>query len=105
MSLVIFPVSPWFPLALFLTVAVGGMVTAFVAVETTLIQGIIPDQVRGRVLSWREVLFGLGPTGSILFGAIAQYTGVPISLAVAGGMCLFVSLLLILLFPRFRGTG
>jgi predicted MFS family arabinose efflux permease len=104
-SLLIFPASPWFPFALFLTVAVGGMVTAFVAVETTLIQSIIPDQVRGRVLSWREVLFGLGPTGSILFGAIAQYTGVPISLALAGGICLFVSLLLILLFPRFRGTG
>ena len=105
MSLLIFPASPWFLLALFMTVAVGGMVTAFVAVETTLIQSIIPDQVRGRILSWREVLFGLGPTGSILFGAIAQYTGVPISLAVAGGICLFASLLLILLFPRFRGTG
>jgi predicted MFS family arabinose efflux permease len=104
-SLLIFPASPWFPLALFLTVAVGGMVTAFVAVETTLIQSIIPDQVRGRVLSWREVLFGLGPTGSIFFGAIAQNTGVPISLAIAGGVCLFVSFLLILLFPRFRGTG
>ena len=104
-SLLVFPASPWFPIALFLTVAVGGMVTAFVAVETTLIQSIIPDQVRGRVLSWREVLFGLGPTGSILFGAIAQNTGVPISLAIAGGICLFVSLLLILLFPRFRGTG
>lgn len=104
-SLLLFPVSYWFPLALLLTVAIGGMVTAFVAVETTLIQSVISDEVRGRVLSWREVLFGLGPTGSILFGAIAQYTGVPISLAMAGGICLFISLLLILLFPRFRGTG
>jgi len=95
--------SPWFALSLPLIVIIGGMVTIFVAVETTLIQGTVPDEVRGRVLSWREILFGLGPTGSILFGAIAQYTGVPFSLGILGVICLVVSLLLILLFPRFKG--
>jgi len=95
--------SPWFALSLPLIVIIGGMVTIFVAVETTLIQGTVPDEVRGRVLSWREILFGLGPTGSIIFGAIAQYTGVPFSLGILGVICLVVSLLLILLFPRFKG--
>ena len=101
-GLLILAVSPWFALSLPLIVLIGGMVTIFVAVETTLIQGTIPDEVRGRILSWREILFGLGPTGSIIFGAIAQYTGVPFSLGILGVICLVVSLLLILLLPRFK---
>ena len=95
--------SPWFALSLPLIVIIGGMVTVFAAVETTLIQGTVSDEVRGRVLSWREILFGLGPTGSILFGAIAQYTGVPYALGMLGIICLVVSLLLIFLYPRFKG--
>ena len=95
-------VSPWFALSLTLIVIVGGMVTIFVAVETTLIQNNVSDEVRGRILSWREILFGLGPTGSILFGIIAQYTGVPTSLGILSAICLITSLLLILLYPRFK---
>lgn len=102
-GLLIFTISPWFALSLPLLVIIGGMVTIFVAVETTLIQGTIPDAMRGRILSWREVLFGLGPTGSILFGVIAQYTGVSFSLGILGVICLVASLSLILLLPRFRG--
>jgi len=95
-------ISPWFALSLPLLVIIGGMVTIFVAVETTLIQNTVSDEVRGRILSWREILFGLGPTGSILFGIIAQYTGVPASLGILGAICLITSLLLILLYPRFK---
>lgn len=96
-------ISPWFALSFSSIVIIGGMVTIFVAVETTLIQAAVPDEIRGRILSWREVLFGLGPTGSILFGAIAQYTGVPWSLGILGIICLVVSLVLIPILPRFKG--
>jgi len=102
LSLLALAISPWFALSLPLIVIVGGMVTIFVAVETTLIQNNVSDDVRGRILRWREILFGLGPTGSILFGIIAQYTGVPASLGILGAICLVTSLLLILLYPRFK---
>jgi MFS family permease len=101
-GLITFSASPWVFLSLPLLVLIGGMVTAFNVVNTTIIQGVVPDEVRGRVMSWREVAFGLGPTGSILFGLIAQYSGVPISLGLLGGVCLILSLLLIAFLPRFR---
>lgn len=101
-GLIGFAVSPWVWLSFSLLVIVGGMRTMFLAVDTTIIQNLVPDEVRGRVMSWREVAMAIGPTGSILFGAIAMYTGVPFSLGLLGGLCLIFSLSLILLLPRFR---
>jgi MFS family permease len=103
-GLIGFSASPWVFLSLPLLIVIGGMLTTFITVNTTIIQGIVPDEVRGRVMSWREVTFGLGPTGSIIFGAIAQYTGVPFSLGLLGGVCLLVSLSLISFLPRLKST-
>lgn len=100
-----FAASPWLILSLFLLVIIGGAQNAFVAVNTTLIQDFIPDKMRGRILGWREVAFGLGPAGSILFGAIARNTGVPFSLGLLGGICVIISLLLILPFSLQRPTS
>ncbi len=104
-GLISFSASSWAFLSLPLSVVIGGMQTTFLVVNTTLIQNVIPDEVRGRVMSWREVAMGLGPAGSILFGAIAQYRGVPFSLGLLGGIVLFVSLLLFVLLPKFRTLG
>jgi len=105
-GLVSFSASSWVFLSLPLLVVIGGMQTTFMTINTTLIQKSIPDEVRGRVMSWREVARGVGPTGSILFGAIAQYAGVPFSLGLLGGIVLLVSfLLLITLVPRLRSLG
>ncbi|MFC2059802.1 MFS transporter [Chloroflexota bacterium] len=92
-------------LTLPLLVVIGGMITVFLSINTTLIQNSIPDEMRGRVMSWREVARGVGPTASILFGAIAQYTGVPFSLGLLGGIVLLVSFALIMLSPKFRSLG
>ena len=102
LGLIGFSFSPWLYPSLLLLVIVGAAEAAFGTVNSTIIQGAVPDKVRGRIMSWREVAFGLGPVGSILFGAIAQYTGVPMSLALLGVICLLVSLILILFLPKFR---
>ena len=101
-GLISFSASLWLSLSLFLLVVIGGMQTIFMAVSTTLIQSYVPDELRGRVMSWRELTMGLGPTSSILFGAIAQYTGVPFSLGLLGGISLIIALSLIFFLPRFR---
>jgi len=101
-ALVSFSASPWVFLSLPSLIVIGAMLTAFDTVNSTMIQSVVPDEMRGRVMSWREVALGLGPTGSILFGAIAQYTGVPVSLGLLGGICIIVSLLLIVSLPRFK---
>ena len=56
-------------------------------------------------MSWREVAFGLGPTGSIIFGAIAQATGVQISLGILGIVVIIPSLFLVAWLSRFHEMG
>ncbi len=104
-SLLGFSASSWVSLSLPLLVLGGGMQAGFMALNTALIQNSVPDALRGRVMSWRDVAFGLGTVTSILFGAIARYTGVPFSLGLLGGIVLFVFFLLILLLPKFRSLG
>lgn len=94
--------SPWMSLSLFFLVILGGMQVTFNTVNSTMVQTVVSDDVRGRVMSWREVAFGLGPTGSILFGGIAQMTGAPFSTGLLGVICLVVSLLLVLSLPKFK---
>ena len=103
-GLIGFSVSRLVIVSLLLLVVIGGMMTIFMAVNMTLIQNSIPDEVRGRVMSLREIARGIGPTGGILFGAIAHYTGAPFSLGLMGGICLLASLSLIYLTPKLRSA-
>jgi MFS family permease len=101
--LVFFAVSPVYVLSVLLLVLIGGTNTAFMTVNNTLIQEMLPDRVRGRVMSLREVAFGLGPAGSLISGAIAGVFGVPLALSVAGGLSVVVLLTIVLSFPQRRG--
>ncbi len=94
--------SQWFFLSLPLLVVIAAMNTTFRTIITTLVQGFIPDEIRGRVMSWRDIAMGLGPVITIAFGWVAQNNGVPFSLALLGGMTFLVSLLLLALLPKFR---
>lgn len=101
-SLIGFSASTSVALSLFMLVIFGAMMIAFGTVNSTIIQSVVPDELRGRITSWREIAFGLGPAASIIFGAIAQHTGAPLSLGILGGICLVVSLILIAFLPRIR---
>jgi MFS family permease len=84
LALIVFAFSSIFALALFMMIFIGAAGTAFMSVNNTIIQQLVTDQVRGRVMSLREVSFGLGPSGSLISGALAGVIGVPFALVVAG---------------------
>ncbi len=100
LSLLAFAFSRQTAVSLILVVLFGAMQMGFVSINTALIQGAIPDGVRGRVMSLREVTFGLGPAGAIIFGAIAEYIGAPASLSLLGGVCFIVALLPLIAFRK-----
>ncbi len=102
MVLLGFSASRWLFLSLSLLVVIGGMNAVFSATIITLVQGFIPDEMRGRIMSWRDIAMGLGPVSAIVFGFIAENTGVPFSLGLLGGMTLLVSFLLVVFLPKFR---
>ena len=78
--------SPW--LSLVLMFAVGfGMMTQM-ASSNTLLQTILPDERRGRVMSYYTMAFvGMTPFGSLLAGSLADKFGAPVTVLISGLLC------------------
>ena len=101
-AMVLFAISPFFVLSLFLLYLVGGSNTVFMTLNNTVIQEMITDQMRGRVMSLREVSSGVGPAGSIVSGRIAEVIGGPWALAIAGTFSIIVLASILFFNPRSR---
>lgn len=101
-GLLAFAVSRSFPLSIAMLMVNGAMNTAFMTVNATLIQELIPDEVRGRVWGWRNVFRGFSPVGSLLAGTIADMAGPPWGAASVGFIMVASSLFLFFLTPRLR---
>lgn len=102
-ALALFAGSRWLLPSLVLLAAVGAFVTTFQTVNNTLIQSLIPDELRGRVTSMREMAMGIGaPVGSLLIGVLADRSGAPPATAVFGLMCLVVVTIAARSLPKVR---
>lgn len=102
-ALALFAGSQWLLPSLVLLAAVGAFVTTFQTVNNTLIQSLIPDELRGRVTSLREMAMGTGaPLGSLLIGMLAEHSGAPLATAAFGLLCLVMVTTAALLLPKVR---
>ena len=72
----------------FLVLALAGFSQIiFSANCNTTLQLIVPDSLRGRVMSLYAFVFGgITPFGSLLMGSLAEFFGVPTAYAVGGGL-------------------
>jgi MFS family permease len=81
-----FSTSFWLSAALLLPVGYSMMLQ--MACSNTLIQTMVPDQLRGRVMSLYSMMFmGMAPFGAFFGGALAHRIGAPITVAVGGVAC------------------
>jgi MFS family permease len=72
---------------LFILAAGFGMMTQM-ASSNTILQTIVPDERRGRVMSYYTMAFvGMMPFGSLLAGALAERIGAPITVLISGALC------------------
>ncbi len=79
-----------------------GTVTAL-ANSNMVIQLVVPDALRGRVIStYLWALQGIAPFGSLLIGTIAQAAGVPLAALLAGMVCLSFYAVMVLRAPTVR---
>ncbi|MFC1930507.1 MFS transporter [Chloroflexota bacterium] len=102
LSLILFAFSPVYLLSFMLLVIVGGCNTTFQTLNNTIIQTMITDQVRGRVMSLREVCNGLGPSGSMIFGSLAATIGGSFAVGIAGATSIVVLLGILIFIPGAR---
>ena len=72
-------------LAILVLLAVGyGMITGMAGCNT-LLQSLVPDHLRGRVMSLYTLFFiGTAPIGSLIAGTMAARVGTPITIAAGG---------------------
>jgi MFS family permease len=88
-SLMIFSASSYFWLSLLTLVSVGIFMMTSVASINTAIQSLIPDHLRGRVMSlFTTMLIGTAPIGSLIAGTAAKYFGVRITVFGASLICI-----------------
>lgn len=91
-TLLLFALSPWFLLALPLVFFADVFASAFTTTVNTVIQLLIPDEVRGRVMSLMMMTFGLTPLGTVPVSALAEAFGAPAAVAIASAVTLGLSL-------------
>lgn len=86
-----FALMPWFPGAVVALVVTGFAMVLNNAATNTLLQDLVPDALRGRVMSlWAWVFVGFAPIGSLVVGGAAGWIGASAAVALGGlGSTLF----------------
>jgi MFS family permease len=89
LGLILFSQSRLFWLSAVLLMPVGFCMIIQMASSNTLIQAMVPDTVRGRVMAVYSMMFmGMAPFGALLSGALAHRLGAPVTVAIGGGVCM-----------------
>jgi predicted MFS family arabinose efflux permease len=105
-SLILFSFSRSLPLSMALLLPAGFCMLIQMASSNTLIQTMVPDDLRGRVMSVYSMMFmGMAPFGALLAGAIAHRLGAPITVALGGAVCIAGSLVFGSRWPAMRGEA
>jgi MFS family permease len=105
-SLILFSFSRSFPLSLLLLLPVGFSMLIQMASSNTLIQTMVPDALRGRIMAVYSMMFmGMAPFGALMAGAIAHRLGAPITVALGGSVCMVGSLVFRSKWPALRGEA
>ena len=100
-ALLLFSFARNFQIALgFLFIAGFGMLLFF-STTNTVLQTIVPDDMRGRVMGVWSLIFGaMIPLGSLEAGAVAHWWGTPFALALGAVVCAVSGLVALLVIRR-----
>ena len=89
--LMLFAASPWFSLSMVLLAFAYASAMAYEVTLETLLQTVVPDEMRGRVLSFQVFTWGFTGIAGFYVGAIAALLGAPIAIVVGGGVVFLVA--------------
>jgi MFS family permease len=104
--LIAFSTSRSLWLSALLLVPAGFFMMMEMASSNTLIQSMVPNRLRGRVMSVYSMMFmGMAPMGSLMAGALAAPLGAPVTVAIGGIACIGGGLIFGLRIPQLRGPA
>jgi MFS family permease len=100
--LVLFSQITSFWLALTVLIAVGGFQMLFLASTNTMLMLIVPDELRGRVMSLYMLDRGLMPAGALFAGVVAHFIGAPLTVTTMGAIVIVLALIVAWRVPAIR---
>lgn len=93
-SLILFGFSKDFWLSCVLLVPAGFAVMVQMAATNTLVQSIVTDSMRGRIMGFYTMMFlGIAPFGSLIAGFLAQRFSAPLAVKLGGVACVVCALI------------
>jgi MFS family permease len=105
-TLGLFAFSHTFWLSTALLIPVGAAMMVQMASCNTLLQAMVPDMLRGRVMSiYSMMLMGMSPIGSLLAGAVAERIGAPWTVAIGGAVTVASAAVFATRIPHFRAEA
>ena len=105
-SLVLFSLSRSFWFSAGLLLPVGFCMMLQMSSSNTLIQAMVPDELRGRVMALYTMMFmGMAPFGSLFAGALAHRLGAPLTVSIGAVACIGAATFFYFHLPRIRVEG
>jgi MFS family permease len=102
-SLLLFAQSTNFWLSTALLLPVGFCMMLQMSSSNTLIQAMVPDQLRGRVMAMYSMMFmGMAPFGALLGGALADRIGAQLTISIGAVACIGGAAIFALRLPTIR---
>lgn len=100
-SLVLFSLSRIYTLSLITLVFIGASSVTAMTLINTILQTIVEDEFRGRVMSVFMLTFaGIMPFGNLIAGALSQAIGVSLTVMICGIICMVFFIIINILYPE-----
>jgi predicted MFS family arabinose efflux permease len=95
--------SHWIQTSVACLVVAGSAMTLYGSTCNTLLQTVVPDDLRGRVMSLFTLGFiGLMPFGSLQAGFLAQYIGAPLTVSLGAAVTGVLAVIVLISVPKMR---
>jgi len=104
-GMISFAYTRWVWLSSLFIIITGFSLIVEMAASNTIIQTIVEDDKRGRVMSLFSMAFmGMAPLGSLWSGSLAHYLGAPSAVFLSGVLCVAGALLFLKQLPAIRAV-
>ncbi len=104
-SLILLSFSSSLTLSLIILFFVGLGMMVQITSSNTLLQSIVEEKMRGRVMGLYSMAFiGLSPFGAMMAGTLADLIGAPLTVAIGGALCILTILYYLQFLPHMTSA-
>ena len=105
-TLIAFAFARVFWVSFAILVLVGASAITQLASSNTLIQSMVPDALRGRVMAVYSMMFmGMSPIGALAAGWVAERIGAPDTVVIGGVVCVVAAIVFNMRLPALRSVA